>query len=362
MTVQLKQLAAMLDQPGPFCTVLRDVTRGTEDSQQQIELAMRSIEHRLTEAGASRELVAEVTGRFLERVRTDGRAARFVVASAHGVPADEVIAQWEAPEVATFGPLPDVTAWLAHKEDSSPVLVVRADKAGADLDLYDSWDQDRPDDHQRVDGETHHLNKVPDGGIAMSDLQSHTEEVWRRNARLVASEMDRMAGTEPPLIVLSGDPGATHEIREAMSPRVRPSVVEAEHGTRATGSSEQVFHAEVDHLVRDVLTERRLAAVREYQERLGQERAVARGIGEVLDLCVMGLVGTVLVDPDAAGQTTARPSDHPGLALGSSGAEDSDVRGDLAVLAAAAVTGADATFVGPATLGDVPAAALLRAP
>lgn len=35
-------------------------------------------------------------------------------------------------------------------------------------------------------------------------------------------------------------------------------------------------------------------------------------------------------------------------------------RGDLAVLAAAAATGADATFVGPATLGDVAVAALLR--
>lgn len=360
MTVQLHQLAAMLNQQGPFCTVLRDVTRGTEDSRHQLELAMRSIGERLTEAGASRELVDEVTGRLLEPVSADGRVGRFVAASAQGVLADEILPQWEAPEVATFGPLPDVTAWLAHKEESSPVLVVRADKEGADLDWYDSWDHDRSDVHRRVDGETHHLNKVPDGGMAMSDLQSHTEEVWRRNARRVASEMDRMAGSGPPLIVLSGDPGATYEIREAMSTRVRPSVVEAEHGTRAAGSSEQTFNSEVDDLVRGVLTDRRLAAVRDYQERLGQERAVARGLGDVLDSCAMGLVETVLVDPDAAGATTTRPAEHPGLVLGSSGAEDSDVRGDLAVLAAAAVTGADAAFVGPATLGDVAAAALLR--
>lgn len=59
-------------------------------------------------------------------------------------------------------------------------------------------------------------------------------------------------------------------------------------------------------------------------------------------------------------ETKARPADHAGLALRASAAENSDVRGDLAVLAAAASTGADATFVGTATLGDVAVAALLR--
>lgn len=360
MTIGLDRLAAMLDRPGPFCTVLRDVTRNSEDSQHQIELAMRGIGERLISEGAPRGVVDEVTGLFLERQRTHGSAGRFVVASTQDVLADEVLAQWEAPEVATFGPLPDVTAWLAHKEDSSPVLVIRADKEGADLAWYGSWDHDRPDEQRRVDGETHHLNKVPDGGWAMSDLQSHTEEVWRRNARRVASELDRMAGAEPPLIVLGGDPGATYEIREALGPRVRSSVVEAEHGSRAAGSSERTFRAEIGDLVRDVLIDRRLTAVREYQERVGQGRSVAQGLGDVLDYCAMGQVETVLVDPDAAMQTHVRPAEHPGLVLGSTAAEDSDVRGDMAALAAAAVTGADATFVGSATLGGAEVAALLR--
>lgn len=360
MTVRLDQLAEMLDQPGPFCTVLRDVTRNTEDSAHQIELAMRSIAERLVEAGAEHDLVDEVTASFHEPLSTHGPVARFVVASRRGVVTDEMVPQWEAPEVATFGPLPDVTAWLARKEDSSPVLVVRADKEGADLDWYASWGQDRSDEHRRVDGETHHLNKVPDGGMAMSDLQSHTEEVWRRNARLVAEELDRMSGSGPPLIVLSGDPGATYEIRQAMTPRVRPAVVEAEHGSRASGASDETFHSEIDDLVHNVLVEHRLSAVREYQERLGRGEGVAQGLAEVLDACVMGQVETVMVDPAAAAQTVGRPAEHPGLSLGSTAAERFDLRGDLAALAAAAVTGADATFAGSATLGETGVSALLR--
>ncbi|HEX6196179.1 MAG TPA: hypothetical protein VFZ37_09720 [Jiangellaceae bacterium] len=360
MTVQLHQLAAMLDRPGPYCTVLADVTRSTEDSEHQIELAMRSINERLTDAEAPPDLVDEVTGRFLEPLGVHGHVARFVVACEQGVLADEILTQWTAPEVATYGSLPDVTAWLAYKEDSNPVLVVRADKVGADLAWYGSWNNDRPDEQRRVDGETLHLNKVPDGGMAMTDLQSPTEEVWRRNARLVAGELGRMTGSHPPLIVLSGDPRASYEIREAMNPRLQSVTVEADHGSRAAGSSEANLRSEVGQFVRDALIHRRLAAVRDYQERLGQGRSVARGLGEVLDRCAMNQVETVLVDHPAAAETLTRPADHPGLALRASAAEDSYVRGDLAALAAAAATGAEATFVGPATLGDVAVAALLR--
>lgn len=96
MTVQLHHLAAMLDRPGPYCTVLRDVTRNTEDSQHQIELAMRGIGERLVDAGAPRDLIDQVTAPFLEPLGVHGDVGRFVVGAGQGILADEILTRWQA--------------------------------------------------------------------------------------------------------------------------------------------------------------------------------------------------------------------------------------------------------------------------
>jgi hypothetical protein len=104
----------------------------------------------------------------------------------------------------------------------------------------------------------------------------------------------------------------------------------------------------------------RLDVAHTLQDRLGRDEAVTTGTSGVLDAMVRGQVETLLLDPDRLSASTLRVPDHPGLSLGSVGAPDAEVRADLALVAAATVTGADVAVAGAGVLRGTPVAALLR--
>ncbi|TDD67427.1 hypothetical protein E1262_19320 [Jiangella aurantiaca] len=357
--MRLDALTRILDHQGPFASALMDVSRTTEDARQQLELRGRAARAELAAAGAPHAVAEEVVRRLLEPTGKPGETARFVVAGRDGVLVDETLPHWSGREVLTWGPLPDTTAWLAYQEAAVPVLVVLADHLGADLHQCAAWGRE-PTTVHTVDGSTENLSKVPDGGWAMADLQRRTDEVWRFNARAVVAEVERLAGSEPPLIVLAGDPRARHDVRAGLPPHVAEHVVEAEHGSRAGGASNEAFLRETDAAVRRAVDERRRRAVERLEEHLGRHYAVAVGLAEVLDMTVQAGVETVVLDEVRAAHRTVRPADYPYLPLPDGVRVALVVRSDLLVLAAAAATGAEAVFTAPSLLPDDGVAALLR--
>lgn len=357
--MRLDTLTRILDHQGPFASVLMDVSRTTEDARQQLELRGRAARAELTAAGAPPAVADDVLARLLEPTGTAGETARFVVAAGDGVLVDETMPRWSGREVLTWGPLADTTSWLAYQDQAVPVLVVLADHLGADLHHYAAWGRE-PGTVHTVDGTTENISKVPDGGMAMTDLQRRTDEVWRFNARAVVAEVERLAGTEPPLIVLGGDPRSRHDVRTGLPTHIAEKVVEADHGSRADGAANDAFAAEADAAVRRVLDERRRRAAERLEEHLGRNYAVAVGLSDVLDMTVQAGVETVVLDEERAAGRTVCPADHPYLPLPDDVRKASEVRSDLLVLAAAAATGAEAVFTAPSSLPDDGVAALLR--
>jgi hypothetical protein len=359
--MRLDTLTRILDHQGPFASAMLDVSRTTEDAGRLLGLRGRAARTELAAAGAPDGVAAALAQRLAEPTGTPGETGRFVVASeAGGVLVDETLPGWSGSEVLTWGPLPDVTAWLAYQDCAVPVLVVLADHVGADLHHYAAWGRG-PATTRTVDGSTENIAKVPDGGAARADLQSRTEEIWRGNAREVAAEIERTAtGSELPLVVLAGDPRARHDIRAALSPQVAERLVETDHGGRADGATAATLVGEVDAAVRDSVVERHLREVRRLEERIGKDTAVAVGLPQVLNAAVMGGIDTVVIDGDRAASAQVRPGDHPGLPLPDGVRSADAVRSDLLVLAAAAATGAEAVFAAPPELPDDGVAALLR--
>ncbi|TDC48724.1 hypothetical protein E1212_20335 [Jiangella ureilytica] len=359
--MRLDTLTRILDHQGPFASAMLDVSRTTEDAGRLLELRSRAARTELTEAGAPRGVAAALADRMAEPTGRPGETGRFVVASeADGVLVDETLPGWSGAEVLTWGPLPDVTAWLAYQDCAVPVLVVLADHVGADLHHHAAWGRE-PATTTIVDGSTENISKVPDGGLARADLQSRTDEQWRLNARAVAAEIERLAAaTPPPLIVLAGDPRARHDIREALSPHLAERLVESERGSRADGAGMNSLTTEVDVAVTDAVARRRQDDIDRFQEHVGRQEAVAVGLGPVLEMAVMASIDTVVLDEDRAAGTLVRPADHPYLPLPDGVRSADSVRSDLLVLAAAAATGAGAVFAAPPDLPEDGVAALLR--
>lgn len=359
--MRLDTLTRILDHQGPFASAMLDVSRTTEDAGRLLELRGKAARTELAQAGAPDGVAAAVVERMTEPTGTPGATGRFVVASATGeVLVDETLPRWSGPEVLTWGPLPDVTAWLAYQDTAVPVLVVLADHVGADLHHHAAWGRE-PAITTVVDGSTENISKVPDGGLARADLQSRTDEQWRLNARAVAAEIERLAAAAPaPLIVLAGDPRARHDIREALSPQVAERLVESERGSRADGAMTGSLSTEVDAAVTDAVARRRQDDIDRFEEHVGRQEAVAVGLGPVLEMAVMAGIDTVVLDEERAAGVLVRPADHPYLPLPDGVREADAVRSDLLVLAAAAATGADAVFAAPPELPDDGVAALLR--
>ncbi|SEF10972.1 hypothetical protein [Jiangella alba] len=354
--MRLDPLTRILDHPGPFASALLDVSRTTEDARQRLVLRGRAARTELAASGAPDDVAEEVVERLLEPTGTPGETARYVVAGRDGVVVDETLPGWAGHEVLTWGPLPDATAWLAHRETAVPVLVVLADQAGADLVHSAAWGR-TPAVVHAVDGG---LDGMVDGGPPRPDQQGRTDELWRFNARAVVAELERLAGSEPPLIVLAGDPRARHDVRSGLPAHVAEQVVEVERGSRADGPANEAFVAEIDAAVRRTVDERRRRAAARLEEHLGRRYAVAVGLAEVLDMTVQAGVDTVVLDEERAAGRTVRPADHPYLPLPDGVLAAPAVRSDLLVLAAAAATGAGAVLTAPPLLPDDGVAALLR--
>ncbi len=350
-------LTDLFDQPGPFASVLVDVSQDGDDGTGQRSLRVDEALQQLQAAGAPQPVVQQLRARLDEPIDKLAPLARLLVATEAAVCFDDMVQERLDAPVASWSPLPDVAMWVRLQDASTPFLLVVADREGSDIEVYRASNRE-PDETTTIHGETEHIHKVKVGGWAQDHYQNHTEEVWRRNARQTAELIDRQVADGVPLVVLAGDERARVEIQDALGTKAGECTVQVEAGGRAAGSSREALEAAVADVLRAEVVERRLGWVRQYEERRGRGDAVATGTKALLDAFVIGQVGTLLLDPVGSRRENVRPAEHRGLNLGlETGAS---VPLDQVLVAAAVRTAAEVVIVPGRVLDGAPAAALLR--
>lgn len=350
-------LQDLYQHPGPFATALVDVSRDSENGAHEHELRVRDAVDRLTERGADPAVVEAVRERLAEPLSHPSPVARLVVAGAEGVLLDETAGFRADRSTATWAPLPDLTAWVAHRDSTVRFVLAVVDHVGGDVSLMDS---DVPDavESETAGGETQFVHHTPVGGWSALRYQHVTENVWEENARAVAERITHHVRTGPRLVLLAGDPQSRPRVVEALGD-LPVELVELETGTRAADGGDEVLQQAVREALLGVVVRRRTALVHEVRERTGQGRAVATGIDEVAEAFVRGQVDTLVLDPASVEDVELDPRRHRGLVLGGTGAQE-PLRADLALVAAAAATAAQVAVLPAATLGGQPAVGLLR--
>jgi hypothetical protein len=357
--MKLRTVADLCRHAGPFLTAYLDVSRDTAEANRLLDARWRATAAQLEAAGAPPKPVARTGERMLAPSGVAGPAGRMVVAAGNDILLDEVVPHPRHAGVAGWGALPDVTGWLADTEAARSVLLVLADRAGADLELYDAW-PGQPVERRSIQGEALHLTEVPAGDWAHKEFQRRTEEVRRGNAREVAAAVDQQVRAGARVVAVTGDVRARAEIGRAVSDATRAQLVELDHGSRAAGSSREALERALQQAVRDSVVVEKLGVVREFQLHSGRGDGVARGVNGVLDALTKGQAERVLLAPGTASRGSIRPSAHPGLPLPRFALGREALRTDLAVLCAAAATDAALVVLGPRVLPDDGVAALLR--
>jgi Bacterial archaeo-eukaryotic release factor family 2 len=357
--MNLAGIQHLYNHDGPFLSLHLDVSREAEGVTKGVESGWNSVRRELMSIGADEALVERVGEIVRKPTGMPGAARRTVVAEGDAVLFDDVrmgVGAW--PEVTTIGPLPDVSGWVAQVDGEFPFLLVVADREGAEVDVYRSLSQ-QEHQHTSVEGQTLHINKVPAGEWA--ELQQHTEEVWRRNARSVA-ETVQSAGKQygAKLVLLAGEVRARAEIQEALGSGGNLEVVEIESGGRAAGSSSEALWREVDIALGQQWQQERQGVRDRLQEQSGQNHAIARGLRDVLEALVRGQVERLVLDLGAAHEQTVAPGDYPGIVLPSAAFEGRRLPADQTLLAAGASTDAEVTVLPSTSIGGDGIAALLR--
>ena len=352
------RLASIYADPGPFASAYLEVSRDQEQGNRVVELAVRAVCDELATQGAPAEVLDEVQQRLGQSTGQPAPISRCLVASERGILFDELTRSRHAQPVATWGPLPDVAAWLTDASGQLPFVLALVDHEGGDVTTYSADDME-PEREASVGEPSKYEHKVHGGGWSHLNWQRSAETIWARNATEVAAEIERQVRNGPDLVIVAGDEHSRSQVADRLPDTISAQLVVLERAGRPVDGGDDALAAEVESTLKDTVVAQQLKLVHELKGRMGRGESVALGVRDVADAFVRGQVEQLMIDPEAAGEFTLRPGDHPGLALGVD-APAEDLRADQALIAAACMTDADITVATAATMGGAPVAALLR--
>lgn len=343
--MQLDQIRTVLDHPGPYISLHLDVSRATEDARQQLDARWTSTRHELEHQGVTGPVIAQLEQRLREPTGLPGEVRRTIVATPEEIVLDEARAgETSWPETVAVGPLPDLAGWLAQTDGSFPFVLVRTDRAGADIEVYRAPGAGVAA-KTSVEGDTFDLTKVPQGDWAQDKYQQRAENTWHANAELVADQLRELeARHRPQLVVVCGDVRARSELAGLLG-GLRASVAVVDSGGRAAGTSDEALWGDVRRLI----DEWRARETESLLQELARGTAIAEGVvtgpDRVAEAFVKGEVERLVLDLEQARSTTVDPAEHPGLALPEPALGAGPLPADQVLVAAAALTSAEASVL-----------------
>ncbi|MDN4613063.1 Vms1/Ankzf1 family peptidyl-tRNA hydrolase [Leifsonia sp. F6_8S_P_1B] len=370
-------LSGPLAEPGPWVTVLADVSRDLNDPKRTNDLRHRAILDSLLEQGATQADHDAVQQALAAEHHSPSPSARFLAVREGAVEVNQVLlTQIQGDGWGRVGNALDPLPLLARDAFDFDALLVEAERDGATIWHRRSEFSDlrETDPGERVEGATDSLHKVPGGGWSHLRYQHHTEETWKHNEKEVAQRVSELVERfHPRIIVLAGDLRAVQLVRDAL-PSAATELLAAEPLEASAGDDREALFQRFERLIADVAaTDEYARTQRLFSRSEGESRTEALGIGEVVSALQESQAATVFV-PQAAplgddeGERTvialdAAPwvSTAPEQDFGAG--ELGTVPASVGIARAAVLTDAEVVVTASGELpDDAPAAALLRWP
>lgn len=366
MTGLVHEVAELFRKEGPWCTIHLDVSTGTVDTLEAMDLAGDHVRETLLAAGASKEDAAAAAAIQWRAEGLPAPVSRFVLIRQGGVEVNETCPGAPVQPLISVGPIPNLMPLAEHRGSDFNYLVVEVDRASGEIRLYCASNS-RALATTEIAGDTENLQNVPGSGRAQSHYQHRTKEIWRRNADLVAEEVDKLVLEHAPaLVVLAGDVRARELVQAQLGEAAKRVARMVDMNSRAQGSDKGKFEMEVQKLVAEVFAGRQTALL----DRLAQQQGklAVSGWGATVHALQQAQVDTLVMDAAALADRHLLALDaEPWVATAGEEALDARTLGKVAaapaLLRAVALTDAKVELMAPGELdGKGPLAALLRWP
>lgn len=294
-------LPELLDRGGPFLTVVLDTDPAIDNAAHRSAQRWRALRDEAAAAGAPAELLDGVDD-LVTDAHLQGPALYVVVDAEAGEPVvvEHLSALPSTGEHAWWAPYPAVVPLLADRQRRLPHVVVRCDREGADVLAVDAdgrtdettvSDDNRPYRHARSVG----WQELRGWHRARRHLEATAEGVANAAA-------DAARQIDARLVVVTGDDRTVDEVVTQLVARdldARPVA-----GGRGQDGSEARVDEEVDVLVRTVVKEHEVAALRRFKDQRGQDLAV-EGVDDTLAALSTGRIDVLLVRDGEDDETIA---------------------------------------------------------
>ncbi|HZS19794.1 MAG TPA: hypothetical protein VFA63_02270 [Pseudonocardiaceae bacterium] len=346
---------------GWVASVYLDVSRDRGDAPHEVRLRWEALAEQLRQQGADDKAVDAVGEAAMQPHAQPGPTGRAIFAGD-----GRVLYQADLPgpprrELARWAALPHLLPLLAQMPEYVPHLVVRVGRTAATITAFDRTGE-------QVHGETaegahHPVHKTGGGGAAHYTMQHHTEEVWARNARAFAAEVDRaVESLRAELIVLTGDARARSLLRDALGARSRTITTEIPGPTPDDHTTDH----SIDEEVRRIATERAAKRTRDVLTQFEQERGrtaglAVEGLEPVIRALQLNQASAVLLRDDPSSELQIWIGPEPAqLALTEDGLREIDApvvgldRADAALVRAVAGSGAELVLLPDPTSDTAP--------
>lgn len=345
----------VLDRPGPFASVLIDVSLDAAEGEEQLAIAAKDVANTLQANGAPPHTADMVSQAAEVPVSEPAPQSRFILADSDEILINDLLSRRTPTVQAQWGNLPDLAAPLAAAQERVDFVLVEVDHEGGQVSTYRGNGR-RATTTESTGVENEHVHKRREGGLAHMQYQRIAEEGWRDRAREVAELAEKHPGYE--LVVVAGSIESRKEVVENLAGG-QAEVIELERSARNPDRGDQDMDDDIDAAVYSYLQERHDALVSQAHEQLGRGQYATAGIDDVIGVLVRGQVETLLLDWPRAREHFVRVDSSHGISLPQL-TDGTQVRADLLTTALGVRTDARIVPVSADEIGGEPVAALLR--
>ena len=301
-------LAALLDQPGPFVSVFLTTESEIENASYRSEQHWKDVRRDLGEAGAPEEALAAIDP-LVSDAHLQGQTLG-VIANAGGLLHVEHGPDVPPQDRGEYGPLPLLIPFVAWRQAFPTHVAVLADRTGADLYVF--RDEREPVEAE-AGGDQFPVRKVSAGGWSQLRYQHRAENTWEQNAEDVASELNELVERfDARLVVAAGDVRAIEMLRSELSPRAAENFAVVE-GNRSEDGSGDLFLERVREQVAALVERDSEGFLAKLREELGQSDRAADGPADTLAALRQAQVEVLLVRPDVNDPRVALYGPEPAL-------------------------------------------------
>lgn len=308
--MRLHTLKSIYESTPPFATIYLEAKTPGADSAKQMHLRWEELGKQLDDAGADARMVSSLAEALnIDDLGEPQANGRVLVASQDGVVFDD---EWDSArddgDQAHFGDVPELGPLVRERAGVVRAIVAIADTQGAVIrktTIAEGHDAAEIDEVS-VGGQTaKEVHKPREGALSHKQIQRHSDEVVKQNAKEAAAHLERVSRSwSPDVLVIAGEVQGRTALKAELPAALENIVTEVSGGGTENDKAEEILAESLGEIAGQFGGALALKNRSLLEEAKAQGRA-AEGVDPVREAAEMSAIDTLLLNYDEKAENEA---------------------------------------------------------